>query len=147
MLRKANTLLLDFQRYRSSRGPRFRHITTLKHFKICVLAFQNVLIFENPSTWRLVTNRWKSRLGTRKDTKKWATARWEGHRLHLSTVRHESPYCRSFKSKGRFRKPRRRSWKVSRRVYAENLVHVENMTVEVEYKRTVLFWKVSHYLI
>ena len=99
MLRKANTLLLDFQRYRSSRGPRFRHITTLRHFKFCVLAFQNVLIFENPMKWRLVTNRWKSRLGTRKDTKKWATARWEGHRLHLSTVRHESPPHWIFKSK------------------------------------------------
>ena len=48
-----------FQWYRSSWGSSFRHITALRHFKICVLAFQNVLTFENPFRWRLVTNRQK----------------------------------------------------------------------------------------
>ena len=48
-----------FQRYRSSWGLSFRHITALRHFKVCVLAFQNVLTIEIPLRWQLMTNRWK----------------------------------------------------------------------------------------
>ena len=98
--KEVSIFLLDFQRHRSPWRPRFRHIITFRHFKVCVLAFQNALTFENPCIWRLVTDCWKRGLGTRKRYQKWATPRWEGHRLHPSTVRHESPYEWIFKCKG-----------------------------------------------
>ena len=47
----ASADLLDFNGIVRRADRILRHMATLRHFKLCVLAFQNALTFENPLRW------------------------------------------------------------------------------------------------